>query len=413
MPHYTFNNQGNNGKTYAFGSAVKERTTSFTQKYRFGFNNQEQEIELGEYYSFEYRVHDARLGRFLSVDPLSDEYPWNSVYAFAENRVIDGRDLEGSEWQPVGKDGNNLPIGDKGITGYKWAGYERQTGFTNANNGTQAETWVAKEGTLANPPPIKMGNYTYQWSSDPNSRSGNVYMKWNGGTKNPSRPLDGKNIELKLQQQDNGTTTAHYRSGPSAPAYGFTPTAKNEWKPLNAVNKICVIPNGSYIKTDGKVDVTGMRASQMAIRANLQESGSLAGSQEPDVVKTKYRSEALGDPLEPIYPLLVPEVGVFELGVVGLKVTTATKVVGNPSGWVKRSVFNSLDPAIQKKVAAAIEKGVVAPTGKQGIIKLTASEAAETGYQYKIKILGKGGDTRIYGNPMKNGHIMFDKIMGH
>jgi RHS repeat-associated protein len=309
----------------SFGSTVKERTTSFTQKYRFGFNNQEQEIELGEYYSFEYRVHDARIGRFLSVDPLSDEYPWNSVYAFAENRVIDGRDLEGSEWQPVGKDGNNLPIGDKGITGYKWAGYERQTGFTNANNGTQAETWVAKEGTLANPPPIKMGNYTYQWSSDPNSRSGNVYMKWNGGTKNPSRPLDGKNIELKLQQQDNGTTTAHYRSGPSAPAYGFTPTAKNEWKPLNAVNKICVIPNGSYIKTDGKVDVTGMRASQMALRANLQESGSLAGSQEPDVVKTKYRSEALGDPLEPIYSLLVPEVGLLQLGGLGLKVASTAK----------------------------------------------------------------------------------------
>jgi len=77
---------------------VKERTSSFTKKYRFGFNNQAQETELGEYYSFEYRVHDARLGRFLSVDPLAPEYPWNSTYAFAENRVIDGIDLEGMEW---------------------------------------------------------------------------------------------------------------------------------------------------------------------------------------------------------------------------------------------------------------------------------------------------------------------------
>lgn len=72
-----------------------------------------------------------------------------------------------------------------------------------------------------------------------------------------------------------------------------------------------------------------------------------------------------------------------------------------------------LDPAIQKKVAAAIEKGIVAPTGQQGIIKLTTTEAAQTGYQYKIKILGKGGDIRIYGNPQANGHIVFDKIMGH
>ncbi|GGH32942.1 hypothetical protein FAZ19_23475 [Sphingobacterium alkalisoli] len=80
---------------------------------------------------------------------------------------------------------------------------------------------------------------------------------------------------------------------------------------------------------------------------------------------------------------------------------------------VKRSVFNSLDPTIQKKVAAAIEKGIVAPTGQQGIIKLTATEAAQTGYQYKVKILGKGSDMRIYGNPKENGHIFFDKIMGH
>ncbi len=38
--------------------------------YRYGFNNQEKEPELGDYYAFEYRIHDARLGRFLSVDPL-------------------------------------------------------------------------------------------------------------------------------------------------------------------------------------------------------------------------------------------------------------------------------------------------------------------------------------------------------
>jgi hypothetical protein len=35
-------------------------------------------------------MHDPRLGRFLSLDPLSPQYPHNSPYAFAENRVIDG-----------------------------------------------------------------------------------------------------------------------------------------------------------------------------------------------------------------------------------------------------------------------------------------------------------------------------------
>ncbi len=48
-------------------------------------------------HAFEYRMYDARLGRFWSVDPLAAKYPWNSTYAFAENRVIDGRELEGLE----------------------------------------------------------------------------------------------------------------------------------------------------------------------------------------------------------------------------------------------------------------------------------------------------------------------------
>ncbi len=76
---------------------IKEHTSSFTQKYRFGFNNQEQETELGEYYSFEYRVHDARLGRFLSVDPLAPEYPFYSSYQFAGNQVVWAIDIEGLE----------------------------------------------------------------------------------------------------------------------------------------------------------------------------------------------------------------------------------------------------------------------------------------------------------------------------
>lgn len=69
--------------------------------YRFGFNGQMKDDELhgeGNAYAFEYRIHDARLGRFLSVDPLAPEYPWNSTYTFAENRVIDGIDLEGLEF---------------------------------------------------------------------------------------------------------------------------------------------------------------------------------------------------------------------------------------------------------------------------------------------------------------------------
>jgi RHS repeat-associated protein len=69
--------------------------------YRFGFNGQEKTDEIsssGNHYEFKYREYDPRIAKFWSVDPLAKEYPWNSPNAFAENRPIDGIDLEGLEW---------------------------------------------------------------------------------------------------------------------------------------------------------------------------------------------------------------------------------------------------------------------------------------------------------------------------
>ena len=56
----------------------------------------------------------------------------------------------------------------------------------------------------------------------------------------------------------------------------------------------------------------------------------------------------------------------------------------------------------------------VQPKGKQGIVKISDTENLfKQGYRYKIKILGKGGDIRIYGKSMENGHIFFDKMQTH
>lgn len=58
---------------------------------------------VGNILAFKYRIHDASIGRFLSRDPLARDYPFNSPYAFAQNRVIDGVELEGLEWSSTGK----------------------------------------------------------------------------------------------------------------------------------------------------------------------------------------------------------------------------------------------------------------------------------------------------------------------
>ncbi len=68
--------------------------------YRYGFQNQEQDREIkdeGNQIEFSLRIYDSRLGRFLSVDPLGGKFPWNSSYAFAENKVIQFIELEGGE----------------------------------------------------------------------------------------------------------------------------------------------------------------------------------------------------------------------------------------------------------------------------------------------------------------------------
>ena len=68
--------------------------------YRFGFQGQEQDNEVqgkGNSYAFKYRIHDPRLGRFLSIDPLAPEYPFYSPYAFSGNRLLDAIELEGLE----------------------------------------------------------------------------------------------------------------------------------------------------------------------------------------------------------------------------------------------------------------------------------------------------------------------------
>ncbi len=71
-----------------------------TPDYRYGFQGQEMDDEIkgeGNSINFKYRMHDPRVGRFFATDPLFASYPWNSPYAFSENRVLDRNELEGLE----------------------------------------------------------------------------------------------------------------------------------------------------------------------------------------------------------------------------------------------------------------------------------------------------------------------------
>jgi len=84
---------------YPYGMLTPGRHGS-DESYRYGFQGQEKDDELkgeGNSHNFKFRMHDPRLGRFFSTDPISSEYPYNSPYAFAENKLGLGVELEGKE----------------------------------------------------------------------------------------------------------------------------------------------------------------------------------------------------------------------------------------------------------------------------------------------------------------------------
>ena len=99
---------------YPFGMLVPNRHGS-SNSYRYGFQGQEKDNEIkgeGNSLNYTFRMHDPRVGRFFAVDPLTAKYPHNSPYAFSENRVIDGVELEGLEVVLIGKSvGITLTIG--------------------------------------------------------------------------------------------------------------------------------------------------------------------------------------------------------------------------------------------------------------------------------------------------------------
>jgi len=84
---------------YPFGAPMDGRTWS--GHYRFGFNGKELDAEgMGggsSTYDYGFRIYNAALGKFLSVDPLYKDFPWYSPYQFAGDKPIWAIDLDGLE----------------------------------------------------------------------------------------------------------------------------------------------------------------------------------------------------------------------------------------------------------------------------------------------------------------------------
>jgi RHS repeat-associated protein len=102
--------------------------------YRYGFNGKENDNEVkgeGNQQDYGMRIYDGRIGKFLSVDPLTKGFPQLTPYQFASNSPIANIDLDGLErihfTRAKEKDGSTklTLIGNEDFSETKWdPGYD-------------------------------------------------------------------------------------------------------------------------------------------------------------------------------------------------------------------------------------------------------------------------------------------------
>ena len=89
------------------------RKFSSANQYRYGFNGKENDNEVkgeGNQQDYGMRISDPRLGRFLSVDPLSKKFAMLTPYQFASNTPVWAIDLDGLEAATINSGTQTLAI---------------------------------------------------------------------------------------------------------------------------------------------------------------------------------------------------------------------------------------------------------------------------------------------------------------
>jgi len=119
------------------------REFSNGSEYRYGFNGKENDNEVkgkGNQQDYGMRIYDPRLGRFLSVDPLTRSYSMLTPYQFASNSPTAGIDMDGLEFY-YSADGKFL--GKSGTSEMVFSAEKVEEKIEVCADGTSIKTLVA------------------------------------------------------------------------------------------------------------------------------------------------------------------------------------------------------------------------------------------------------------------------------
>lgn len=142
------------------------------------FQDQELDVDLDlNWYHYRYRSYDQQIGRFIQLDPLAPKYTHNSTYAFAENKVTIGIDLEGLELLPFNSAWFRSVKENKPLTGQRVqiiasnvpTVFKDATGnllFSASSVGVTPKGAMADKGVQIRPGNSLPSNPQFAWSLD-------------------------------------------------------------------------------------------------------------------------------------------------------------------------------------------------------------------------------------------------------
>ena len=232
---------------YAWGQEIKSRSwTIESDRYLFGYQDMLRENTVngeGNMYSTEFRMFDARLGRWMSLDPLMDQFPWMSPFVGMDNNPI-------SLVDPLGL---NTIEKDTPADGYGGPGDGENNGFDGKGNTPKADDESNKSETenntsdQYNKPPQKKYQLVLKFSVLEERRSHNLILT-------TSTNLMSKSGQFIFKQNYNNSIIIN---GPMSQAAGVTITRQlpNTTVPIYNTNPgaptiaTLTTPTGGFVTT--------------------------------------------------------------------------------------------------------------------------------------------------------------------
>jgi RHS repeat-associated protein len=254
------------------------RKYSAGTQYRYGFNGKENDNEVkgeGNQQDYGMRIYDPRLGRFLSNDPLSKNFPYYSPYQFAGCNPIRNIDLDGGEPLDYKENWLNMTLVIDGVEGRSATNMQGKD-YRVVYDKITKQSWFIHEGNN--------GEYEY-WQHNPGANQ-SQYITSNTGKKDNGqwKPFKTQNqiddiMRVKLTNSlVDGFSTAIFLGGlggAAAPVASLTVTAlSSSYAGRGAIN--ATIDASAQLIANGG-DVNDLNLTSIAMSFALPDVKSFGG----------------------------------------------------------------------------------------------------------------------------------------